>query len=64
MVLKFLVLLFGALLVLEGAWILINPVKSKQIMIKLLKHPNTLRTLGLVELVAGLLVATYAFQAP
>lgn len=62
MVLKFLVLLFGTLFVLDGVWILINPVKAKQIMIKLLKHPNTLRTLALIELVGGLLVATYAFQ--
>lgn len=62
MILQLLVLLFGVLLVVEGSWILINPLKSKQIVIKLLKHPNTLRTLGLIELIGGLLIATYAFK--
>ncbi|MEK6858468.1 MAG: DUF2065 family protein [Nanoarchaeota archaeon] len=62
MMLQFLVLLFGVLLVVEGSWILINPLKAKQITVRLLKHPNTLRTLGLIELIGGLLVATYAFR--
>ena len=62
MILQFLVLLFGVLLVVEGSWILINPMKAKQITVRLLKHPNTLRTLGLIELIGGLLIATYAFR--
>ena len=62
MVLKFLVLLFAVLLVLEGCWIIINPARAKQITIKLLKHPGTLRILGFIELIAGIAIAAYAFK--
>lgn len=64
MILKFIVMLLAVLLVLEGCWILINPVRAKQITLKLLKHPGTMRLLGLIELIAGLLVGAYAFRGP
>lgn len=64
MLLKFLVIISALVLVLEGLWVIIKPTRTKQITLQLLKHPATLRLLGLLELVAGLLIAAYAFKGP
>lgn len=64
MILAILALISAIVLVLEGTWIIVNPVKARQTVISLLKHPNTLRLLGCAELAMGLIIATYVLRTP
>lgn len=62
MALSFAILLISALFMLEGLWITISPQRAKKITLQLLKHPTTLRTLGICELAIGIALTVHVLS--